>query len=330
MTPLTPPSAAPPADLLAVAQSKAVPPASGVSGFDVGLSPPTPLKRLSMSSPAMPAPVTPEGVFGPMPVGGAMIGGDAAQTPPSFPILATPIAAMTPAPMTPHIPHVAMTLAPMTPDIPHATMTPAPTTPDIHHATMTSAPTTPVSYPFQMEESRPPHQWNYPIYEGKGEDMRLGVSKGKGRLPAYEREYPLPKPPSVPPLPQLGVNLPMPPPPPQEYAAAPTTPPTPRPTGVESPPPPPSPDAMSEASDSAVLERGLRAEGCACEATPLSGLLGLSALDELCMENARQLATLAVVAVWKVPLGTEQCVAPRMPGTWCSGSLKADFLSQGA
>ena len=37
----------------------------------------------------MPAPVTPEGVFGPMPVGGAMIGGDAAvQTPPSFPILA--------------------------------------------------------------------------------------------------------------------------------------------------------------------------------------------------------------------------------------------------
>ena len=122
--------------------------------------------------------------------------------------------------------------------------------------TMTSAPTTPVSYPFQLEESRPPHQWNYPMYEGKGEDMRRWVSKGKGRLPAYEREYPLPKLPSVPPLPQLGVNLPMPPPPPEEYAAVPTTPPTPRPTGVESPPPPPSPDAMSEASDSAVLERG--------------------------------------------------------------------------
>ena len=47
--------------------------------------------------------------------------------------------------------------------------------------------------------------------------MRLQMSKGiKGRLPAYEREYPLPKPPSV----------------------------------------PPSPDALSEASDSAVLERG--------------------------------------------------------------------------
>ena len=178
-----------------------------------------------------------------------MIGGDAVpQTPPSFPILATPIAAMTPAPMTPDIPHVAMTPAPVTP--------PAPTTPDIHQVTMTSAPTTPVSYPFQIKESRPPHQWNYPIYEGKGEDMRLGMSKGKGRLPAYEREYPLPKPPSVPPLPQLGVNLPMPPPPPEEYAAVPTTPPMPRPTGVESPPPPPSPDAMSEASDSAVLERG--------------------------------------------------------------------------
>ena len=70
------------------------------------------------------------------------------------------------------------------------------------------------------------------------------------------------------------------------------------------------------------------------EATPLSGLpmvlSGLSALDELCMEKARQLAILAVVAVWKVLFGTEQCVAPRMPGTWCSGSLKADFLSQGA
>ena len=151
-----------------------------------------------------------------------------------------------------------MTPAPMTPDIPQATMTPAPTTPDIHQATMTSAPTTPVSYPFQMEESRPPHQWNYPIYEGKGEDMLLQMSKGigKGRLPAYEREYPLPKPPSVPPLPQLGVNLTMRRPPPEEYTGMPTTPPMPRPAGVESPPPPPSPDAMSEASDSAVLERG--------------------------------------------------------------------------
>ena len=29
-------------------------------------------------------------------------------------------------------------------------------------------------------------------------------------------------------------------------------------------------------------------------------LSGLSALDELCMEKARQLAILAVVAVWKV------------------------------
>ena len=70
------------------------------------------------------------------------------------------------------------------------------------------------------------------------------------------------------------------------------------------------------------------------EATPLSGLpmvlSSLSALDELCMEKERQLAIIAVVAVWKVPLGTEQCVAPRMPGTWCSGSLKVDFLSQGA
>ena len=44
-------------------------------------------------------------------------------------------------------------------------------------------------------------------------------------------------------------------------------------------------------------------------------------------EKARYLAIL-VVTVWKVRLGTEQCVAPRMPGIWCSGSLKADFLSQ--
>ena len=62
------------------------------------------------------------------------------------------------------------------------------------------------SYNWRREESRPPHQWNYPIYEGKGEDMRLQMSKGigKGRLPAYENEYPLPKPPSVPPLPNWG------------------------------------------------------------------------------------------------------------------------------
>ena len=230
MTPLTPPSAAPPADLLAVAQSKAVPPASGVSGFDMGLSPPTPpafntsgeaFSLLRMSRPAMPAPLTPEGVFGPMPVGGAMIGGDAA-------------------PQTPYCSY--------DPGYPSGDYDYCPDDPG-YQATMTSAPTTLVSYPFQMEESRPPHQWNYPIYEGKGEDMRLQMSKGigKGRLPAYEREYPLF---------ELGVNLPMPPPPPEEYAGVPTTPPMPRPAGVESPPPPPSPDAMSEASDSAVLERG--------------------------------------------------------------------------
>ena len=93
-----------------------------------------------------------------------------------------------------------------------------------HQATMTSAPTTPLSYPFQMEESSPPLQWNYPIYEGKGEDMLLQMSKGISST--------------------------------AEYTGVPTTPPMPRPAGVESPPPPPSPDAMSEASDSAVLERG--------------------------------------------------------------------------
>ena len=72
--PLPPPAEAPP-DLLAVAQSKAVPPASGVSGFDMGLTPPTPpafnnpgeaFALLRMNRPALPAPVTPEGVFGPM------------------------------------------------------------------------------------------------------------------------------------------------------------------------------------------------------------------------------------------------------------------------
>ena len=207
MTPLTPPSAAPPADLLAVAQSKAVPPASGVSGFHMRLSPPTPafnipgeaFSLLRMSRPAMPAPVTPEGVFGPMPVGGAMIGGDASY-------FGYPYSGHDSGSYDPTYPSGDYDYCSYDPDIPQATMTPAPTTPDMHQATMTSAPTTPVSYPFQMEESRPPHQWNYPIYEGKGEDMRLEMSKGigKGRLPAYEREYLLPKPPSIPPLPQLG------------------------------------------------------------------------------------------------------------------------------
>ena len=70
--------------------------------------------------------------------------------------------------------------------------------------------------------------------------MRLQMSKGigKGRLPANEREYPLASSTAG------GV-----------YWSA-HYPPMPRPAGVESPPPPPSPDAMSEASDSAVLERG--------------------------------------------------------------------------
>ena len=190
MTPLTPPSAASPADLLAVAQSKAVPPTSRVSGFDMGLSPPTPpafkhpskgVLFIEDEPPCYAGPCDARRSFWAYACGwsydwrrcGAP---DASE----FSILATPIAAMTPAPMTP--------------DIPQATMTPAPTTPDIHQATMTSAPTTPVSYPFQMEESRPPHQCNYPIYKIKGEDMRLQMSKGigKGRLPAYEREYPLP------------------------------------------------------------------------------------------------------------------------------------------
>ena len=168
----------------------------------------------------MPAPVTPEGVFGPMPVGGAMIGGDAApQTPSSFPILATPIAALTPAPMTP--------------DIPQTTMTPAPTTPDIHQATMTSAPTTPVSYPFQMEESSPPLQWNYPIYEGF--QPTNGSIRCRSRQAflhclnwgkfAYASST------------ARGVNWSA------YYPSYATT------GGVESPPPPPSPDAT-------VLERG--------------------------------------------------------------------------
>ena len=53
--------------------------------------------------------------------------------------------------------------------------------------------------------------------------------------------------PSVPPLPQLVVNLPMPPPPPEEYTTT---------SRCREPSASRSPDAMSEASDSAVLERG--------------------------------------------------------------------------
>ena len=66
---------------------------------------------------------------------------------------------------------------------------------------------------------------------------------------------------SVPPLPQL------PPPPPEEYTGVPTTPPMPRPAGVESPPPPP-PDAMSRSirfrGVGTWFLSGLRVEGCAC------------------------------------------------------------------
>ena len=164
--------------------------------------------------PAMPAPVTREGVFGPMPVGGAMIGGDAApQTPLSFPILATPKAAMTPAPMTPDIPQATMTTAPMTPDIPQATMTPAPTTPDIHQATMTSAPTTPVSYPFQID--------GRVKAAASMELSHLRGQRGRSASSDEQRSW-------------------------QRQTSG----------GVCWSAPPPSPDAMSEASDSAVLERG--------------------------------------------------------------------------
>ena len=222
--------------------------------------------------------------------------------------------------------------------IPHATMTPAPTTPDIHHATMTSAPTTPVSYPFQMEESRPPHQWNYPIYDGKGEDMRLGMSKGKGKLPAYEREYPLPRPSIA----SIGgksadasstaggvccsAHYPF-------YATT---------NRCREP----SASTITRCYVGSIRFRGvgtwflsgLRAEGCACSLDEGYSSKWIAYGSFRPFGSGRivhgkctpTLAILAVVAVWKVPLGTEQCVAPRMPGTWCSGSLKADFLSQGA
>ena len=247
---------------------------------------------------------------------------------------------MTPTPMTPDIPQATMTPALTTPDIHQATMTPAPTTPDIHQATMTSAPTTPANYPFQEKESRPPIQWNYPIYEGKGEDMLLQMSKGigKGRLPAYEREYPWRKPPSVPPLPQIGGKF--------AYASSTAG-------GVYWSAYYPSYATTSrcrEPSASTITVgsirfcgvgawflSGLRAEGCACSLDGgystkwiAYGSFRPFGSGRIVHGKERQLASCEFVAVWKVPLGTEQCVAPRMPGTWCSGSLKVDFLSQGA
>ena len=148
-------------------------PASGVSGFVLGLSPltPPPVFRtpekgvlfIEDEPPCYAGPCDARRSFWAYACGWSYDWRRCgAQTPPSFPILATPIAAMTPAPMTPHIFQATMTTAPMTPDIPQATMTTAPmtphipqatitpaaTTPDIHQTTMTSAPTTPVSYPF--------------------------------------------------------------------------------------------------------------------------------------------------------------------------------------
>ena len=103
----------------------------------------------------------------------------------------------------------------------------------------------PARNPFQMEKSRP--SMEYSIYKAKGKIQRhwqrqtSSLRKGVSVAEAAKRS-----------LPQLGVNLPT---SSAGGVCCATTPPIPRPTGVESPPPPPSPDAMSEASDSAVLER---------------------------------------------------------------------------
>ena len=59
------------------------------------------------------------------------------------------------------------------------------------------------------------HQWNCPIYEGKGEDMRC---KGTDSQPTKESIRCRSRQASLQ-LPQFGVNLPMPPPPPKKYAA---------------------------------------------------------------------------------------------------------------
>ena len=126
----------------------------------------------------------------------------------------------------------------------------------------------------------------------------------------------------------IGVNLPMPPPPPEEYAGVPTT------TYYVG--------SIRFCGVGTWFLSGLRAEGCACSLDggystkwiaygsfrPFgSGRIVHGKGTPTCNPCSR---CLAVVAVWKVPLSTEQCVAPRMPGTWCSGSLKVDFLSQGA
>ena len=69
----------------------------------------------------------------------------------------------------------------------------------------TAAPTTPV---WRLEDSVPPLQWNFPWYEGKGDEALRYYESMK----APTEEGPIiPRPPDVPPAPMLGVTLPQPP-----------------------------------------------------------------------------------------------------------------------
>ena len=203
----------------------------------------------------MPAPVTPEGLFGPMPVRGAMIGGDAATRRFRVFLFWLPYSGHDSGSYDPGYPSGDYDSCPDDPGYPSGDYS----CPDDS------------GYPSGDYDFCSDNSGKLSIPDGRVKataSMELSHLRGqRGRHASSDEQRHWPRQTSslrkgvsvlegVPPLPQLGVNLPMPPPPPEEYAGVPTTPPMPRPAGVESPPPPPSPDAMSEASDSALLERG--------------------------------------------------------------------------
>ena len=177
MTPLTPPSAAPPADLLAVAQSKAVPRRAGfrdsiwdyhpdATGFQ---HPWKGVLFIEDEPPCYAGPCDARRSFWAYACGWSYdwrrCGAPDAS---KFSYFGYPYIRHDSGSYDPTYPSGDYDYCSMTPDIPQATMTPAPKTPDIHQATMTSAPTTLVSYPFRWKSQGHRINGTIPFTKAKG------------------------------------------------------------------------------------------------------------------------------------------------------------------